>query len=174
MSQPSTPHPAQREAVASFPDRAHFHRAISALTAAGFEPSDLSVLATHESLANAQEEGNSGREFLPAGLSEEIKFIEPLTDAGIILLSAGPVAAAVAALLAAGLGASALKEIFDRFTAPRHRQDFAAALRAGAALLWVRCVDRDREDRAMQILEESGGRHVHIHEHPPEDAATIA
>src|SRR6516165_83182 len=47
--------PSVREAVASFPDRRHFHMAVANLLAAGFAPSDLSVLATHDSLATAGE-----------------------------------------------------------------------------------------------------------------------
>jgi hypothetical protein len=33
-------------------------------------------------------------------------------------------------------------------------------------LLWVRCANPDLEARAVRILEESGGRHVHIHGRP--------
>ena len=40
------------------------------------------------------------------------------------------------------------------------------ALSAGAVLLWVRCADPDLEARALRILEESGGKHVHIHGRP--------
>ena len=47
--------PVIREAVASFPDREHFRNAVSALLAGGFEPSDLSVLASHQSLSSAEE-----------------------------------------------------------------------------------------------------------------------
>src|ERR1044071_782388 len=124
------PFPVIREAVASFPDREHFRRAVS------------------------------------AGLTEELKYIGPLTFTGIVLLSGGPLAATVAALVGAGLGGAALKEIFDDYTAPAHRDEFSAALNAGAALLWVRCADSDLEARAVRILEESGGRHVHIHGRP--------
>lgn len=163
-----------REAVASFPDREHFRRAVSALLAAGFEPSDLSVLATHDSLAAAEEATGAAHELIPAGLSDELKYIGPLTIAGIILLSGGPITATIAALVGAGLGGAALKEIFDRYTAPRHSDDFAAALKAGAALLWVRCADPELELRATRILDEAGGRHVHVHgrlAHPDESAA---
>jgi hypothetical protein len=45
----------------------------------------------------------------------------------------------------------------------RHSDEFAAALKAGAALLWVRCGDPDRELAATRILEEAGGNHVHVH-----------
>jgi len=155
--------PVIREAVASFPDREHFKKAVSALLDGGFEASDLSVLASHEPLTAAEE---SRGDLIAAGLSDEIKYIAPLTIAGIILVSGGPIAATVAALVGAGLGGAALKELFDDYAAPPHREEFAAALAAGAALLWVRCADPEIELRALRILEESGGRHVHIHGHP--------
>src|SRR5271169_2285376 len=107
--------PVIREAVASFPDRDHFHRAVSNLLAAGFAPSDLSVLATHDSLAAAGEPGGAGRSILPAALSGEIKYIGPLTAAVIVVLSGGPIAVAAAALIGAGLGGAALKELFDDY-----------------------------------------------------------
>ena len=155
--------PVIREAVASFPDREHFRQAVGALLAAGFEPSDLSVLASHQPLSAAEDKPG---ELLAAGLSEEIKYIGPLTIAGIILVSGGPIAATVAALVGAGLGGAALKELFDDYAAAPHREEFAAALAAGAALLWVRCADPEIELRALRILDEAGGRHVHIHGHP--------
>jgi hypothetical protein len=154
------PFPVIREAGASFPDRAHFRRAVSALLAAGFNQTDLSVLASHQPLAVADDEQGK---LTAAGLTEELKYIGPLTIAGIVLLSGGPIAATVAALVGAGLGGAALKEIFDDYTAPPHRDEFAAALNAGAVLLWVRCADPALEARAVRILEEAGGRHVHIH-----------
>lgn len=159
----STPFPVIREAVASFPDREHFRNAVSALFAAGFEPPDLSVLASHEPLTAAEEKSEG---LIAAGLSGEIKYLAPLTVAGIILISGGPIAATVAALVGAGLGGAALKELFDDYTAAPHREEFAAALDAGAALLWVRCADPELELRASRILAEAGGRHVHIHGRP--------
>src|SRR5260370_23953300 len=102
MSDTSPSFPVIREAVASFPDREHFRRAVSGLLAAGFERSDLSVLATHDSLAVAEAATGAREGILPAGLSDEIKYIAPLTVAGIILLSGGPIAAVIAPLVAAG------------------------------------------------------------------------
>ncbi len=174
MSGASPSAPTVREAVASFPDRAHFRAAVSALLAAGFATSDLSVLATHDSLAAAGAAAGSGAEAVPAGLSDEIKYIAPLTVAGIAVLSGGPIAAVVAALVAAGLGGAALKELFDDYTAPRHSAEFKTALDAGAALLWARCEDPEREAAATRILAEAGGHHVHVHGRPPHsgDAAS--
>ena len=161
--------PVIREAVASFPDRAHFRRAVAALLAGGFRHEDLSVLTSHQPLAAA--EGQPG-ELVAAGLSDELKYIAPLTVAGIVLISGGPIAATVAALVGAGLGGAALKELFDDYAAAPHRADVEAALKAGAALLWVRCDDPELELRAARILEESGGRHVHIHGRPAAPEAT--
>lgn len=158
-----TPFPVVREALASFPDRAHFRMAVKALLAAGFDPADLSVLASHQSLAAVDENPD---ELVAAGLSDEIKYIAPLTVAGIVLISGGPIAATVAAIVGAGLGGAALKELFDDYTAAPHRSEFEAALQAGAALLWVRCADQELELRAVRILDEAGGRHIHIHGRP--------
>jgi hypothetical protein len=157
--------PIVREAVGAFADRAHFSRAVQELRAAGFAPDDISVLGSHDSLTAAGDAstGAEARSILPAGLIEEIKFLAPLTIAGIILLSGGPIAAAIAALVGAGLGGVALKEILDRYAAPRHAEEFAAAIGAGAVLLWVRCPDPESELSATRILESAGGRNVHIH-----------
>jgi hypothetical protein len=156
----ATSFPLVREAVASFPDREHFRRAVSALLAAGFAPSDLSVLASHRPLTAAEEKPG---ELIAASLSDELKYIAPLTVAGIVLISGGPIAATVAALVGAGLGGAALKELFDDYTAAPHREEFVGAFEAGAALLWVRCADPELELRALRVLEEAGGRHVHVH-----------
>lgn len=167
MTEAAKSFPIVREAVGSFPDREHFRNAVSALLAAGFDRSELSVLASHDSLAVAEEDPGSSKGILAAGLTEEIKYVAPLTVAGIVVLSGGPIALAVAALVGAGLGGAALKELFDDYTAAHHSEDFAAALRSGAALLWVRCGDPDHELVATRILEEAGGRHVHVHGRSP-------
>src|SRR5712692_920249 len=153
MSLATPAFPVIREAVASFPDRGQFNNAVAAVIAAGFAPTDLSVLASHKPLSAAEEKPG---ELIAAGLTSEVKYLAPLTVAGIILVSGGPIAATVAALVGAGLGGAALKELFDDHTAAHHRMNFEAALQAGAVLLWVRCDDPELELRAARILEESG------------------
>jgi hypothetical protein len=166
MAEPNENFPIVREAVASFADREHFQAAVGELLAAGFEPSDLSVLAAHDSLDVAGSLASYPKEqhpWLPAALTDEVKWLAPLTVAGIVLLSGGPIAAGIAALVAAGLGGAALKEVLDRYTVGHHSEDFAAALAAGAVLLWARCADNDRELQATRILAAAGGQNVHIH-----------
>ena len=170
MADPTENFPIVREAVASFADRPHFQSAVDALLAAGFEPSDLSVLAAHDSLDAAGNVAGYPKEvhsWLPAGMADEIKWVGPLTVAGIVLLSGGPVAAGIGALVAAGLGGAALKEVLDRYATGHHSAEFAAALATGAVLLWVRCGDSDRELQATRILAAAGGRNVHIHGRTP-------
>ncbi len=171
MAESSPSFPVIREAVASFPDREHFHRAVANLLAAGFDDEPIfrcwpRTIRSPPRASRPRASRNSCRPASPTRSNTSRR----LTVAGIILLSGGPIAATVAALVGAGLGGAALKELFDDYTAPRHAEDFAAALHAGAALLWVRCEDPDRELTATRILEEAGGRHVHVHGRPPGSA----
>src|SRR5258706_2182175 len=96
MAAPSSAFPVIREAVASFPDRGHFRNAVAALLAGGFEVTDLSVLGQHKPLSAAEERPG---DLIAAGLTEEIKYVAPLTVAGIVLVSGGPIAAAIAAFV---------------------------------------------------------------------------
>lgn len=166
---PKPPFPLIREAVASFATKGQFRSAAAQLLAAGFKPADLSVLAHHDSLEVAGDvagyRGNPAST-LTAGLTDEVNFIAPLTIAGIVLLSGGPVAAGLAALVAAGLGGVAVKEALDYYAANTHTAEFAAALQAGAVLLWVRVDDPAMETAAVRILREAGGRETHIHARP--------
>jgi hypothetical protein len=163
------PFPMIREAVASFASRAELRDAVSRLLAASFTPADISVLATHDSLEVAGDiqgyRGTPGSALL-AGLTDEVSFLAPLTVAGIVLLSGGPVAAAIAALVGAGVGTAAIKELLDYYTANRHSAEFARAVAAGAVLLWVRVDDPALEAPAVRLLEEAGGRNAHIHARP--------
>lgn len=152
--------PLAREAVASFASRAAFDRAVAGLKAAGFDPSDISVLGSHDSLATA---GTSEKQQGVAGLASEIKYLAPLTIAGIIMISGGPVAATLAAVVGAGLGGAAVKELLDGYFSPSHKDEFVAALEAGALLLWVRVDDPEMEQVALRILTEAGGRNAHMH-----------
>ena len=166
MAADTEPGPAIREAVASFAGKEAFRDAIAALIAAGFAPDDLSVLATHESLEIAgRVPGYPGtpRQSATASLTDELNFLAPITVAGIVLLSGGPVAAALAALVGAGLSGMALNEVMQRYTANRHSAEFAKALAEGAVLLWVRVDTPEREATALGILEKSSGRNAHTH-----------
>lgn len=153
-----------REAVASFAKEAQFRNAVKRLLEAGFARTDLSILASHDSLEVAgRVPGYKAKPSasLMAGLTEEAGLLAPLQVAGFSALSGGPVAAAIAALLAAGIGALGLGDVIEKFAANRHSADYVAALKAGGILLWVR-VTPEQEWKALMILGDAGGSNAHI------------
>ena len=150
------------EVVGRFADREGFTKAVEALLAAGFATSDLSVLDTHETLSAAGTSGAAWQEALSA-LVGEIKYVGPLTAAGLIGIATGPVGAAVSATMAAGLTGAALAELLETVRATPHTESFARALEGGAVMLWVRTEADDREARAREILNKYGAADVHTH-----------
>lgn len=150
------------EVVGRFAAREPFKAAVEALMAAGFERADLSVLDSHESLAASEGSREAWRETLD-GLVGEVKYLGPLTAAGLILLASGPVGIAVAGAIAAGLSGMAIYELLDEIKATPHAKEFAKALENGAVLLWVRADDAGRQKTASDILRGNGAVDVHIH-----------
>ncbi|WP_142849158.1 hypothetical protein [Telmatospirillum sp. J64-1] len=156
-------HPVSREVVGILSDRAQFERTIAALKQAGFDTADLSVLTSHESIDAAGKPGKSWRDSL-VGLVGELRYEGPLVAAGLIALAAGPVGAAIAGLVAAGVGGAAAKELLDEVSAQPHSEDFARALEAGSVILWVYAPDPLREGRAKTILAENGATNIHVND----------
>ena len=153
------------EVVGRFAGRAGFTAAVEELLQAGFAVSDLSVLDTHEALSAAGTSGEAWQSTL-AGLVGEIKYVGPITAAGLIGIATGPVGATVSAAVAAGLTGAALAELLEAVRATPHTESFARALEAGALLLWVRAVDPEGEAKASEILTRHGAEDVHRHERP--------
>jgi len=158
------PHaPSIREVVGTFADREHFMAAVDALVKAGFSRGDLSVLSSHDSIDMVGREGKQWRDVLTA-LVGDIKYEGPLVTAGIIALFSGPVGASVAALVAAGVGGMAAKELLDEISAIPESEDFTRALAAGSVILWVIVRDQLEEERAKTVLLETGGANIHVFE----------
>ena len=153
------------EVVGRFAAREGFTAAVEELLRAGFAPSDLSILDTHEALGAAGSSGEAWQTAL-AGLVGEIKYVGPITAAGLIGIATGPVGAAISAAVAAGLTGAALAELLETIRATPHTESFARALEAGALLLWVRAADRGLEAAASEILNRHGAQDVHQHRHP--------
>lgn len=154
-----------REVVALFRSRAEFDLAVSLLLSSGFGREDLSVLSSHESLDVAGRPGKPRDEAL-AALLGELSYAFPLTTAGLIAIVGGPIAAPVAAVVAAGVGGAAVKEYLDEVTATPHTEDFARALEAGGLILWVNVgaasrPDTAREEEARVLLGRAGGANIH-------------
>jgi hypothetical protein len=160
--QTETGQTATPEVVGRFADRKTFKSAVEDLRAAGFEHSDLSVLDTKESLSASESAGDAWAETL-SGLIGEVKYIGPLTAAGLIMITSGPVGVAVSGLVAAGITGYALRELLADIKATPHTEEFARALEQGAVLLWVRATTADRQSVARDVLTRHGAADVHLH-----------
>ncbi len=149
-----------REIVATYGDRTSFEAAVAALLAAGFDRTDLSVLASHDSLEVAGDIAGYHREDgkeLVSALGQQLTWLEPVTIAGTLFSAAGPIGAAVAAIIAAAAGAVTLRPLLDEVTENAHAGSFTDAVSAGHILLWVRTATAERVARAEQLLTTTGG-----------------
>jgi hypothetical protein len=164
MTATKSPLAPTREVVGTFSDREHFQAAIDCLTAAGFARADLSVLSSHDSVDLAVgREGRSWKDSLVA-LVGELKYEGPLVSAGLIAIAAGPVGAAIAGLIAAGVGGAAAKELLDEVAALPDSEAFARALEEGSVILWVAVRSDAEEGTARRLLGETGAQNVHVFE----------
>ncbi len=154
------------EIVGRFAGQTEFTGAVEELLEAGFASSDLSVLDTHQSLSAAGTPGQAWLEAL-SGLVGEIKYVGPITAAGLIAIATGPVGTAVSAAVAAGLTGAALAELLETLRATPHTESFARALEGGAVLLWVRAESPERQGIASEILTRRGAADVHRHTRAP-------
>ncbi len=159
----NTPRPSRREVVGIFSSRSDFDTAIQDLLAAGFSRTDLSLLASHDSIDAAQPDAKSWKSRL-VGLVGELKYEGPLVTAGLIAIAAGPVGAIIGGLIAAGVGGAAVVELMNEITARPHAEEFAQALAKGSILLWVDAPDSDREAKAKAILAAHGATNIHANE----------
>ncbi len=160
----------QKEVVGIVRTREQFEAAIARLQQAGFSHSDLSALASHESIDVAGRDAKPWRDVLVALLGD-LKYEAPLVTAGLIALAAGPVGATIASAVAAGVGGVAAKELLDEVTAQPHTEDFARALESGNIILWVAVTDAAREAAARDLLTEIGASNIHVNERRADDAA---
>ncbi|HEX6113283.1 MAG TPA: hypothetical protein VFZ10_13330 [Geminicoccaceae bacterium] len=175
-----------REAVGVFHDREAFQNAVEDLMSAGFDRSELSLLAgertIEEKLGHAyrrvQEledeptvpravyvENHSlaeGRTGVIGGLA----YIGAVVGAGAVVASGGTLAAAVAAAAIAGGGSGLIGGWLARFLGRDYAQALQEQLEHGGLLLWAHLRDPAHEQRAIEILKRNGAGDVHVHELP--------
>lgn len=150
-----------REAVGVFAKREEFEAAVAELEAAGFDHADLSVLATREAIEAAGSHEDSWQEVFNAFVNE-IRYENPLFASGMIFLAGGPVTATIAGIIAAAVGGLAVKDVIEEIVARPHTEEFARAVEAGGAILWVHAPTAERERDAMAILKANGATNVHV------------
>ena len=120
------------------------------------------MLSSHEAIEAASADQPSLKDRLLPLLSE-MRFEVPLVTAGLIALASGPAAATFAGLVAAGVGAVAVKELIDQTTSAPDPERFAEALKNGAVVLWVAVGDQEQATKARDILSRHGAVDIHTH-----------
>ena len=150
MSETGGQEPAVTEVVGRFADGETFKAAVAELRDAGFQHSDLSVLDTHEAISASEPPSEAWKQSL-AGLVGEVKYVGPLTTAGLIAIATGQIGMAVAAVMAAGITGVALRELLEDIKATPHTEDFA---RARAA--WPRVLELTKKLHDGGVLLAAG------------------
>lgn len=148
------------EAVGLIARQQQFEEVVRALLAAGFERTDLSVLASHESLDAAGQPATPWRDVLMTLLGD-VRVESALVASGAVFLAGGPLAATVAALIGAAVGGLAVKDVLQEVTSQPHTEEFARSLAAGGLVLWVRADTPSRLAAALTILRAHGAGNVH-------------
>jgi len=154
-----------QEIVGVVTDQQQFQNAVDNLLAAGFKRSDLSVLASHESLdaSTSTEHGlkDTFNDTLKA-LVGEIKYAGPLGAAGVAVLFGGPIGVVVGGVIAAGISGLALTEVLGEVLAGSHPEHFSRAVEAGGIILWVAVTDETQAAKATEILTDAEAHNVHV------------
>ncbi len=152
-----------REIIAEFASRIAFETAVTRLLADGFERTDLSVLASHDSLDIAGVHTAEVPELsdnVGAAIGSQLPWLGPIAIAGVLLTAAGPVGLAIAAIAGTAAGAVALRPVFDELMEEVHAERFTQSVAEGGILLWVRIPAADKVEPAERILRESGAVEV--------------
>jgi len=175
-----------REAVGYFGDADAMQLAIDDLLSSGFDRAELSLLAAEETVdeklghkynkvSEIEDDPTVPRtRYVSPDFIDDAKtsvigglvFLGTLGAAGAVVASGGALAAAIAG---AALGAGTwgmLGEFLAKFIGQNHASYIEEQLKHGGLLLWVRCLNPEREKSAMEILSRHSGRDVHVHSLP--------
>jgi hypothetical protein len=151
------------EITGIYGDRAGFERGVAQLLAAGFDKTDLSVLASHDSLAITGTipgyRVDTAVDTAEA-IDTQLPWLGPLAIADLLVATTGPVGIAIAAAVAAAAGAVALRPILSELAEQRHAEGFAQAVASGNIVVWVRASDAAAQAKANAVLAETGARDV--------------
>jgi hypothetical protein len=172
-----------REAVAVIEDVSSLELAVDDLMRSGFGKEDVSLLAGHDTVAKKlghmyerieelEDDPRAPRTAFVSNKSlgrredlviSSLTYVPTLLAAGVVVASAGAVAAALAGTAVTGaLIGTALAHWMDR----RRADWLQEQLDRGGILLWVRTADEAAERKALEVLTRYSAHDVHIHEIP--------
>jgi hypothetical protein len=174
------------EAVGVFDDAATLEQAIDDLLTAGFDRSELSLLAGEDAVveklghayakvseleddtsvprtAYTSREAIAGAE---GGIVGALVYIGAVATAGAVVATGGTLAAVLASAALAGTSGGLIGVVLARFVARSHADRIQEQLDHGGLLLWVRTRDQEHERRAVQVLTKHSAHDVHTHQLP--------
>jgi len=171
------------EAVGVFDNAEAMQAAIYDLRLQGFSRADISVLggkkAMEEKLGSvywraADLEDNPDAPRATFVSEEAIGELEGMIAGGFLFLGSyiamaamltplSTLAASIAAIAIGGGPAGVIGALLARRVGKHHKDYYANQIEQGGILLWVRTLDKPREDLAVKILKGHSGRDVHVH-----------
>lgn len=177
-----------REAVGVFQDESAMQSAVDELLLAGFDRSNLSLLASaqaveeklghkYDKVAEVEDDlsvpravfiGKDSRIEGETAVVSGLAYIGAIGTVGAIVASGGTVGLAILGAAAAGGLGGLVGAALARFMDRHHAHYLQDQLDRGGLLLWVSVHGAEREAEARQILEKSGAEHVHVHDVPEE------
>ena len=181
-----------REAVGVFHDETALRDAAEELMTAGFDRSDLSLLAGDHAIeqklghaytkVEALEDdpevpsvaysGSDSRPEAEGAVVGGLAYVGAVSTVGVIVASGGTVAAAlVGAAIAGGIG-TAIGVALAKLIGDHHAEYLKEHLEKGGLLLWVRTKDAAEEAKAKEVLTRNGAEDVHVHDLPEIKYAT--
>lgn len=172
-----------REAVGVFKTEADLLAAIDELLESGFDRAEISLLASEDvvekklghrytRVANVEDDAQMPRACYVSpesvGAAEgaivgSLMYVGAVVAAGAVLISGGPLAAAIAGMAVAGGGGALVGSYLARLVGERHAAYLQEQLDRGGLLLWARTWNADDEARAVEILSRHSGVDVHVH-----------
>ena len=175
-----------REVVGVFHDHDALQNAVEDLLNAGFDRSEISLLAgeqaVEQKLGHAYQKvqeledeasvpraafvGNHSLSVGRVGMIGGLAYIGATVAAGAVVASGGALAATIVAAALAGGGGGLLGSWAARLLGRDRAETLRRQLDHGGLLLWVGLRDEAHERRALAILGQSGADDVHVHEMP--------
>jgi len=185
--EPLVPEPGTiREAVGVFDGAVELEAAIDDLESAGFDRSELSLLAGHRIVGQklghmyARVEDIEDDPTVPraayvsrealgdaeGGLIGGLMYIPAVAAAGALVASGGTLAGAVIVAAMAGGAGALIGSVLAQWLGDSHARYLQEQLDRGGLVLWVHIRDDAHEARAVEVLSQHSAHDVHIHELP--------
>ncbi|WP_029010680.1 hypothetical protein [Azospirillum halopraeferens] len=175
-----------REAVGIFDSAEALQRAVDELSLAGFERSDLSLMANDQTIESqlghvprtvdeAKHDPDVPRQSYVApeelGNAQGVAigfpaYVGAIIATGAVVATGGTAVAAAMAAAAAGVGGGAVGSALSQWLGDKRNEPLRQHLDKGGILLWVNLSNGSLEGKAKEILARHAARPVEVHEVP--------